>query len=173
MCNPTISLGLQAAQTAYSTVGSFYAAKAEKSAYQTKATINDINAGYAELNAQLAIRAGQREEQRTRLNTAQLKGRQRAAMGANGIALDSEAALNILTTTDVMGEVDANTISANAARQAWGYRQQAAENTAAGVMNRASAKGIRPFMSGATTLLTGATKVASNYMDYKRAGMFE
>jgi hypothetical protein len=45
-------------------------------------------------------------------------------MAARGIDLRSDTALNILTTTDVMGEIDAQTIEANAVRAAWGYRTE-------------------------------------------------
>jgi hypothetical protein len=31
----------------------------------------------------------------------------------------------VLTSTDVMGQIDKNTIAANAVRSAWGYRTQA------------------------------------------------
>jgi hypothetical protein len=69
---------------------------------------------------------GKSSEFNQRLKTAQLKGTQTARMAANGVALDSGSALDVLTSTDVMGEADANTIRDNAGKEAYGYKSQAA-----------------------------------------------
>ena len=91
-------------------------------------------------------------------------------MAANGVALDSGTPNAVLTSTDVMGEIDANTIEQNALAQAWGYRTQAG-------MDRARANAINPGMSAATTLLGSATQVASTWygMKYgmKKAGALD
>lgn len=171
MCNAQTALTLQAASGAYKTVGSYFAAGAEKSAYKAQAGLAGTNAKLAEINAQLSIREGQFREQQSRLKTAQVKGSQRAAMAANGIDIGgSTTALALLTSTDVMGEVEANSIAANAAREAWGYRTQAVNAQNEAIMRRATAKSINPWMSGATTLLTDATSVGSNIMQYKKEG---
>jgi hypothetical protein len=98
--------------------------KSQKLELDLKATVSDINARLAETAAQTTLLTGQRQEQGQRLKTAQLKSTQRNRMAARGIDLRSDTALNILTTTDVMGEIDAQTIEANAVRAAWGYRTE-------------------------------------------------
>jgi len=98
--------------------------KSQKLELDLKATISGINARLAETAAQTTLLTGQRQEQGQRLKTAQLKSTQRNQMAARGIDLRSDTALNILTTTDVMGEIDAQTIEANAVRAAWGYRTE-------------------------------------------------
>ena len=95
-----------------------------------------------------------------------LKSRQTVAMAANGVALDSGTPNAVLTSTDVMGEIDANTIEQNALAQAWGYRTQAG-------MDRARANAINPGMSAATTLLGSATQVASTWYGMKKAGALD
>lgn len=156
-----------------------------------QAAIGDINAKMMESNAQATLLSGQREEQKSQINTAQLKSTQRASMAANGIDLGVGSAENILTTTDVMGEIDANTIQANAVRAAWGYRAEAqnakgqadvarARQYGAAVMAGAErdvggkayafamkqADSVRPSTSFGSSLLSGAGKVAESWYSY-------
>ena len=125
-----------------------------------------LQADLAEQSAQASIVAGQRDEQRTRLNTAQVKAAQRAAMAANGVDLASDTPNRVLTSTDLVGEVDAQTVQANALRAAWGYRTQ-------GAQSRAAASAINPGMSALTTLLGGAGQVATSWYAMNKAGAFE
>jgi len=98
--------------------------RSQKLELDLKATVSGINARLAETAAQTTLLTGQRQEQGQRLKTAQLKSTQRNRMAARGIDLGSDTATNILTTTDVIGEIDAQTIEANAVRAAWGYRTE-------------------------------------------------
>lgn len=169
--------------------------KAQKLELDLKATISGINARLAETAAQTTLLTGQRQEQGQRLKTAQLKSTQRNQMAARGIDLGSDTATNILTTTDVMGEIDANTIEANAVRAAWGYRTEgvnyqidAAMASANGNMAVANANAnAAANMSGApstsyarvstgsavaSSLLGAATNIASTYYTLNKAGAF-
>lgn len=171
MCNPTLALGMQAVGGAASTVGSYFEARGERSALNAQASIDDINARIAERSAQSEILQGQREEQRSRLATTQLKSTQRASLAANGVDLGSDSAAAILTTTDIMGEVDANTIAANAARSAWGYRAQGTSYQNSALMKRASARGISPWMRAGTSLINSASSLSRDRYLMKRAGV--
>jgi len=159
MCSPTAALSLQGAGAINSTVGSYYAAGAQRSALELQADL-------AEVSAKSTMLAGEREQQRSRLNTAQVKGAQRAAMAANGVDLSSGTANRVLTSTDLVGEVDAQTIAANALRTAWGYRTQ-------GAQSRATAGAISPGMSALTTLMGGASQVAGSWYTMNKAGAFD
>lgn len=77
----------------------------------------------------------------------------------------------MLTSTDVLGAIDANTANANAVRAAWGYRTQAT-NYANDALNKRAADGaISPFLSGASSLLGGAGQVASSWYRLNKPGM--
>lgn len=165
-------LGLQTAGAVYSSVGAYYAAQEKQAALKAQAGLDEINARISERSAQQELRAGQLNEQRSRLGTAALKGSQRAALAANGVDLGSDSAIALLTTTDVMGEIDANQIATGALRSAWGYRTQGVSQQNSALMARAQASSISPLSSGATTLLTGATSVASSYYTMQKAGVF-
>jgi len=118
-------------------------ARMQATSMELNAILADINARGAEADARTAIMAGQREVQKLQLDTANLKSRQRVGLAANGVDLGEGSALNILTTTDVMGEIDANTLEANATRAAWGYRTKKAGYIAESIMATASADATR------------------------------
>lgn len=154
-------------------VSSYYSAKSQKSSLRYQAEIAEINAGLAELSAQNELLAGQREEQKLRMRTGSIKAGQRVAMAANGIDIaNSPTAQNILNSTDILGEIDAQTIQANALRSAWGYRTQATNLTNEATMARSTASGISPGMAAASSLLTGAGQVAGSWYLLNKAGAF-
>lgn len=167
------SLALMAAGAASNVVGSYQSARGQQSALRYQADIADQNVRIAELGAQSELMRGQREEQATRLKTAQLKSSQRARLAANGIDLGEGNAADILTSTDYMGEVDANTVAANAVRSAWGYRTQGMNAKNDALMKRATADGISPGTAAFGTLLGSAGQVAGSWYSLNKAGAFD
>src|SRR5690606_151891 len=65
------------------------------------------------------------EEQAQRRKTAALMGRQRAVQAASGLDITSGSPLSILADTAQLGELDAQTVRANANREAQQYNAQA------------------------------------------------
>lgn len=135
-----------------------------------QANLGDINARINETQAQQTLLAGQREEQKSRIATANLKGTQRASLAANGVDLGVGSAAQILTSTDVMGEIDAETIQANAIKSAWGYRTQGANQKAQATSSRAAAGAISPDSAFTSSLIGGAGQVASSWYQYNKLG---
>lgn len=162
----------QAAGAANNAVSAYYGAKSQKSSLQFQAGLDDINARLSEQAAQTALMQGEREEQRTRLNTANLKSSQTASLAAHGVDVGEGSAAEILTSTDVMGEVDANTVHANAVRAAMGYRTQGVNYQNDALMKRAGADSISPNTALASSLITGASQVASSWYTLDKAGAF-
>lgn len=164
------SLMLQAGGVATSTVGSYYAAKGQKTALKLQARIAEVNAKIAEGQARDTLQRGERQEQGTRMSAARLRSSQRAAMASSGIDLGSETAAAVLTSTDYLTEVETNTIKANALREAWGFRMDAGQSRSEASMARATAKGISPVGDAFSTLMTGAAQVAGSYASFKASG---
>lgn len=156
-------MGMQGMGAILSAIGAWAGAGAQKASLRAQAEIAEINAKTAENNAQAVLFAGQREEQRSMLHTAGLKGAQRTRFAANGVDLGVGSAARVLTTTDVMGEIDANQIKANAVRQAWGHRVQATNYQNDALRSRANASAINPLLAGASSLLGSAGSVAANW----------
>jgi len=101
-------------------------------------------------------------------------------MAANGIDIGQGSAAELQASTDIMKEIDANTLTANAIRHAFGYQTQATNARTQGVNARnaalaqqAAASGISPGMAGATSLLGSATKVAASWYGMNKAGVFD
>jgi hypothetical protein len=151
-------------------ISSILMAGAQKSAMESQARIGEINAKASERAAGRALQAGAKQEQKLRLEAAQIKSRQRAAMAANNVDLSEGSALNTQNSTDYMTETDALTIQLNAEESASGYRSQAASQRMGAAASRGAAEGVSPFLSGSATLLTGATSLASRWYGFKQSG---
>lgn len=164
------SLAASSAGAGMSVAGSYYETLGRKYALNLQARLDEVNAKIAEGQARDSLQRGEREEQNLRLSTAQLKSTQTANIAANGVDLTSETAAAILTSTDVMGEIDANTIKANALREAWGHRMEAVNLRGSAATNRATAKALSPGMAAVGTLLTEASKVGASYYGFKESG---
>ena len=161
----TSSLYLQGGGAVTSAVGAYYGAQASKA----QASIADTNARLAELGAQAALLQGQSTVMRSRIATANVKGAQRTAFAANGVDASSASAARVLTSTDVIGEVDANTIEADAVRAAFGYRTQAMNYSNDAMLRRA---GPSPLAAAGTSLLGSGQQVAASWYRFKQDGAF-
>lgn len=171
MCDPTligkVGSGLQIAGVVSSAQAAYNQSKATKAATEYQAAVDRNNAQRAEWQAQDAITRGQKAEQAQRLKTAQLRSSQRAAFAARGVALDEGSPLAILQDTDYMGELDAQTLKDNAAREAWGHRTQASSYRSNADMLSARAAAESPTGAAFTSLLTNAGAVASSWYNRK------
>lgn len=153
-------------------IGGFYSAKAQKYQLQTQAIMADTNARIAEMGAQSALMQGEREVGNLTMKAGQLKSTQRAAMAANGIDLGVGNAAETIASTDIMKEIDKNTTMANAIRSAWGYRMQGTNFQNEALTARNTAGAISPWMSATSSLLGGASNVASNWYMMNKVGAF-
>lgn len=156
-----------------SAVSSYYGAKAQARQLAFEADMAGINARMAESAAERTMAAGRREVQRSKMQTAGLKSRQRVALAANGGALDEGSAVNVLTTTDYIGEVDANTIEANAIAQAWGHKIDAVNQRSAARSGRSAASSISPGQAAMSSIIGTAGSVATSWYSMKKAGAFD
>lgn len=163
------SLYAQGAGGVFGALGSFLSAVGNQAMLRGQADIAEINARIEEGNAQATLLAGQRSEQMVRLKTGALKGRQRATLAANGVDLGQGSAARVLTDTDIMGEIDANQVKANAVRDAWGYRVKATNLNNEALTKRGAADAVSPFLAGATSLMGSATSVARSWYDLEKA----
>ncbi len=150
-------------------IGSFYAAKQQQANLRFQAEMSQINARMAESQAQSLLDQGQRQIGQITMRAGKVKSAQRAAMAANGIVLGEGSAAEVEATTDLIKEIDALTINANATRAAWASRTQGVNESNRALLSRASADAISPFASGMTSLIGSAGSVAQTwYRDNRR-----
>jgi hypothetical protein len=158
-----MGIGASAAGAIMSAGSAYQQAQGQRSSLQYQASVARMNAGLAAGQASDAIRNGQTAEGIQDLRTAQTLSTQRAQMAANGVDLGEGSPNDVLSTTKYMGARDALQIHDNAMMQAWGYRtQQEGFLTDASRAER-EASTISPWTATATSLLTGATRVAQSW----------
>lgn len=170
-----------------SAMGAQSAAASQKSSLSAQAALNATNARIAETNARVmelgaqgALLAGQSQVARLTHQAGNLKASQRVGQAANGLSLGEGSAAEVRASTDIMKEIDANTLTANAISNAWGYRTQAvnartqAVNASnASLMSSASASGLSPTSSAVTSLIGSAGRVSSSWYSLNKSGALD
>jgi hypothetical protein len=153
-----------------SATGAYTQAKNQQAALQAEAQVAQNNATLAGWQAEDSIARGEVAAGQAMMKGGQIKGAQRAAMAANGVDLSYGSAQLIQNDTDYLTSVDAATLRDNAAREAWGYRQQARGYTDKAAAARSGAGSISPWLSAGTSLLGSATSVASRWYQTNARG---
>ena len=123
------------------------------------------NQTVANANADLALYKGTQAVGVSRQRTAQLEGAERAGFGSSGVDVNSGSALRTQMDTARIGEIDAQTITANAERSAWGFRQQADSFGAQASLERA-----RGVQGAFASLISGGGDFAEKWSKYKQQG---
>jgi hypothetical protein len=158
--SPYLFAGINALATLSSANAS---AKAQRAEGDFQASIYESNARIQALMAEDAIIRGDKEAVKAKQLAKRIIGSQRAAMGAQGIDLESGSALDIQEETASLGAEEALNIRNNAWREAWGYRAQGSE-----YLSRASFAKITGKNTSKNTLLTGGLSALKGlaYADY-------
>ena len=156
---------LTVASTVVGAAGAIQQGNAAAAAANYNAKVAEMNATMSDRRAKDAIERGAKDEQQKRQEIAQLKGRQKAAMAANGVDLTFGSPLDTIVDTAVLGELDALTVRRNAAREAYDYDVQAVNGRADATLSRMNAKAAKTggYLSAAGTVLGGAGKAYSGY----------
>lgn len=163
------ALILQAFGMVSSAVGSYYSAQSKASSLKFQADMADINSRLSETAAQHALYQGQQQVAQQTMRAGHLKSAQRASMAANGIDLGEGSAAEVQASTDILKEIDSNTIEANAVRSAWGYRTQATNYSNEALIKRATGDSISPFGSATASMLGNAGNVADAWYKYQKS----
>lgn len=139
----------------------------EQAQYQSAVARN--NQIIAQQKAEDARLRGAEAERRRRIETAQLIGRQRASAAAAGVVVDEGSALDLVADTAAIGEQDALTIRTNAEREALGFEAQRANFEAEEQLSTLRGRNAQTagFIQAGSTLLTGASRVSSRWLDFR------
>lgn len=141
------------------------AGQAERAAADSQAEILDYNATIADAQAADAVTRGQEEENRYRQGVRSLIGSQRAGFAGQGVDVGVGSAADVQADSAFLGELDALTIRTNAAREAWGYKVQAADTRKRAEVTRktgvfaeraANAAGNSAYVGAGATIASGA-----------------
>ena len=165
------SLIAQGVSNTIQAFGSFGITRHQNAIVQSQANIARLNAQMMEWQAQSRLHANTKDQVRLTMQAGQTKASQRAALAANGIAVGEGSAAELQASTDIIKEIDSNQLTANARREAWGMRMQAAQYEGQALMAEAQKK--NKWLTFGTTLLSGASQVANSYMLYKASGILD
>jgi hypothetical protein len=162
MCIPAAALAIGG--LILTGIGGIYEGKAERASAEYSAKVDENNAAQKDYIAQNTALIGSVEEERHRAKVRQLVGTQRATLAANGLDLSGGTALDLVTETAGMGEEDALTIRYNAAREAWGLREEAKGLRSSAAYKRVAGKNAQQatFLTTGAKLLSGAASLKYN-----------
>ena len=158
-------LALSAIGTGIGAMGQMQQASAAKASADYQAKVAQGNAEIASQNANMAAASGEAQAAISEQKTRATVGAELAAQGSSGVDINSPTATAVRTSQDMTGQLDAQTIRSNAARQAYGYEtqstnfeNQSSADTAQG--NNAMTAG---EVGGAGSLLSGVGNASLNY----------
>lgn len=143
-------------------LGGGLAANAQYQSGKSQKALNEYNARIADLKADDALVRGYETETLLRKKSKGMIGSSRAAFAAGGVEVNDvdSTAMNVQTDIARLAEVDALTIRANAAREAWGYKTAAVD---------LRARGDIAAQEGSMKAIGTLTSVAGNVL-YQRYG---
>lgn len=139
-------------------VGTYYSAKAQKANFKHEAAMADVNAGLATQKAEGAFVQGRTQIFNTMRQYGQQMARQRASMASRGVDMGYGSMAESRATSEFMAQVDYNTMSANALRTAWGFRQEATNYQNQARIARANASAISPSRQAFASLIGSAAR---------------
>lgn len=159
MCEPTtIMMGIAAVAAAY---GAYSASESSKAQAEYQSDMAENNAKVSNWQAEDAVARGGEAAIQKQREAERLRGTQVARLASNGLDISSGTPLAILEDTMFFGQQDANTIRNNAAREAWGYKTQAAGSTASSQMYSSVASSQNSGLAAGTSLLSSAGQYAA------------
>lgn len=120
--------------------------------------VNEYNAREAENTATDLRNKGIEEENKQRQKTAELISKQRAALGASGVDIDSGSAADLQQDTELLGEVDALKIRRNYTDEA-----DATERKSVLISSEGQAAQNAATLSSVGSLLDSSASVSSKW----------
>ena len=137
-----------------------YTAQADAANYQ--AQVADANMTLAGKYADAEIESGFKDEQKERIEGAQLIASQIVAQGASGLDVGSGSPARVRSSQKMINELDALTIRTNAEKRATGYRTQGLNYGAEANLMKMQESSIRKASktAGTTSLLSTLGTVA-------------
>ena len=139
--------------------GAISQSNAEKTQGEFALMQANINARFAEIEAEDILRRGDKEALEHQKKVKQVIGSQRAALAAQGIEVDSDTALDLQKETAEIGALDTQTIRQNAWRQSFGFKQEAVFSRFQGKFDKMTADN-----RARNTLLTGGLQSLGTFV---------
>jgi len=149
--------------------GELGAGEAQSNDLNYRAMIALYNKQLDDRKAQMASEAGEVGAATIGMKTRAAVGQERAQQSAGGIDSTTGSAATVQQATRQLGMLDAATVRANAAKEAWGYQVDAANELNQAFANKAGADNAKKAsrMRAASSLLSSASTVGNMWARYK------
>lgn len=135
----------------------------KQATYQAQVSANNaITAGY---EADYAREQSDRKVAQQRLQVAQAVGKQRAAMGSTGLAVDQGSFMDLTLDTVEQGKLDELAILHEGDKAVWRSQVEGGNFTAQSGLYASSQSS--PFMAAAPGLMSGMAQTGLNYYNLK------
>lgn len=154
--------------TGIQAIGQYQQGQAASESAKYNSQVAENNATIARQNAVWAGQEGEAnaaaKEQQTRATLGSIK----AAQGANGVDVNSGSNLDVRSSAEQLGELDAINIRANAARSAYGYQTTASNQEAQSGLDKyeAESSSTAGDIGAGASLLTGSGNAGLGYERY-------
>lgn len=158
-----------AAGAVQSAVGSYYQAKSAQYQYKSQAltmdfqkSMSEINARQAEFMAQQILDVSGKEISMLKMRAGKIKSASKASMAARGLKLGVGSTAEVVATTDLVAEMDALTIYANAIKSSEAARTQSVNYMNQAMMQGVSAQNLRSTADSISPLSAAMTSFSQS-----------
>jgi hypothetical protein len=167
------SLGATLAGGGVSTLGALQSGGAQSSAYRYQAGVAAMNASIAENNANYATAVGESKAQISGMQTRAQIGATKAIQSGTNLNVNTGSAVDVRASEADIGEENEMTIRSNAAREAYGFRTQAAGDIAQENLYNAAASNTKKAsnINALTSILGTAASVSSKWAMFSKQGI--
>lgn len=155
-------------------IGAKQQAGAQADVYSYQAGMARLNAQIARQNQNYATTTGELQAAESGMATRAQIGTTRARLGASGLAVNTGSAADVITSEGMIGDINQAVIRQNAARVAYGYKVEEAQDITQAGLYDASAKNVKTAgnINAMASLISGATGVSTKWLQAKQTGVF-
>lgn len=167
---PFIAAGAALVGAGAAVYGGISGASAQREAAGKQQDAANAQATIADMSAIDALSRGRTEAGRIREAGSRLISQQRTAYAGAGVDVGSGTAVDVVTGTRVLTELDALTVQNSAARAAWGFQEEAHNLRRHGAYARQAgeAQAAGTLLTGIAGGVQGVGTAASIYTQYGR-----
>lgn len=160
-----VAAGAAVVGAGISAYGSIESSEATAAADKYNAAVAQNNAIIANNNASQAAAAGESQAEQTALQTRAKVGGLKANEAAAGVDVNSGSALDVRSSAQQLGELNAITVRSNAAKVAYGYQTQNMNDVAQAQLDQTAANNAITAgdINAAGNVVGGLSSAAGSY----------
>jgi len=155
-------------------ISSIFGGNAKRDELNYQAGVAEINAQIAQQNADYAMQAGGQQSVALGIKQAQGQARIRNTQAASGLDVNSGSNKDVQDSQRIVDQMDADTLRANTARTAYGYKVQETGFKNSATLARMGAENAETagYLGAATSFVSATSSVADKWSKGLQSGMY-